>query len=629
MVFELSPTNHAAIVRVAFPAGSSGSVYIRTAVGSEIAVEGKALKGFSSNSSRGKGLKLYFVVEPDSVPMISEKPDCKVCPAKLDFSGGEVVLRIATSLISAEQAELNLNQELARKSFDDVVGEGKQVWADAFDRVKVEMQDDAQQKVFYTNLWKSMLFPRFLTEINKTGQEVHYSPFHGNVASGKLVADSGFWDAYHTVYPLNSVLFPDNLGNMMEGWLNAYSENRKRVPQWPSPGNGFSMVSTMSDVSIADAIVKSEAGNFPIDREKAYKAIRTNAFQPPHYESEGRQGLSEYDASGFLAEMTSPPDSKKSQLLRGRSEEAWAQALEEVMQKPSAERVSQPSEEVSLDFDPDQPGATQRIGSVTRHSTSAAAQAEGERGKQRKEDIGQGAASTPHKFFESVSKVLNSIVSDAAIANAAEALGKEEDASRLRNRTRRAATMMFNRETKFFQPKTRNGTFQSHFNPLVWRNGFTEGSAYHYRYYLPHDVEYLKELYDGELCKTMQADLESTSGPAYYKGGYPKVSHEMTEHASIQGDFGMYNHCNQPSHEVLWIAKKAGCDRIADKYIRRAMDKLYSTSGWCGDEDNGEMASWYVLSALGIYSLEGGKDELVVGSPAVVPVRPRSLARSA
>jgi len=47
------------------------------------------------------------------------------------------------------------------------------------------------------------------------------------------------------------------------------------------------------------------------------------------------------------------------------------------------------------------------------------------------------------------------------------------------------------------------------------------------------------------------------------------------------------------------------------------MRELYSTQGWAGDEDNGEMASWYILSALGLYSLENAKDELVLGSPAI------------
>merc|ERR1719461_472087 len=91
----------------------------------------------------------------------------------------------------------------------------------------------------------------------------------------------------------------------------------------------------------------------------------------------------------------------------------------------------------------------------------------------------------------------------------------------------------------------------------------------------------------------------------------------MEEARAIFHNFGHYNHCNQPTHEMLWVAKRAGC-ASADHYLRKVMKQLHTVSGWCGDEDNGEMGSWYVLSALGLYSLAAGRDEMVLGSPEVV-----------
>merc|ERR1719387_1880784 len=111
--------------------------------------------------------------------------------------------------------------------------------------------------------------------------------------------------------------------------------------------------------------------------------------------------------------------------------------------------------------------------------------------------------------------------------------------------------------------------------------------------------------------------MTARSGEAFRPGSYGWSIHEMTELEAIQKDFGLYSHNNQPAHEVLWIAKKAGCDEVADKYLRQVMQKLYTEDGWSGDEDNGEMASWYILSALGLYSLEGAKDEMVLGSPSI------------
>merc|ERR1719491_2419291 len=112
--------------------------------------------------------------------------------------------------------------------------------------------------------------------------------------------------------------------------------------------------------------------------------------------------------------------------------------------------------------------------------------------------------------------------------------------------------------------------------------------------------------------------LEYTWGVSYTVGGYGEVIHEMREAAATQPDFGYYNHGNQPVHHILWVAKKAGCTALADKYLRKVLSKLYTVEGYAGDEDNGEMAAWYVLAALGFYQLEGAKDELILGSPAVV-----------
>ncbi|CAJ1354722.1 unnamed protein product [Effrenium voratum] len=100
----------------------------------------------------------------------------------------------------------------------------------------------------------------------------------------------------------------------------------------------------------------------------------------------------------------------------------------------------------------------------------------------------------------------------------------------------------------------------------------------------------------------------------------------MSEAASL--GFGQYAHNNQPVHHVLYVAALGGCRAFAQKTLRRVMKAAYTQDGWSGDEDTGEMSSWYVLSSLGLYSLVPGSDDLVLGSPEVkrarlvVPGRP-------
>jgi len=218
---------------------------------------------------------------------------------------------------------------------------------------------------------------------------------------------------------------------------------------------------------------------------------------------------------------------------------------------------------------------------------------------------------------ESVTETQGYWLADAAVSEAAKTLGKIDDAKVLAKRSM-GYKNLFNRKTMFFQPKDVNGNFDRHFDPIAWRQGFTEGSAWQYRFDVPHDVEGLNKLFDGNLCGKIGEMMHKTSGEYFHVGGYGQVIHEMREAQAIQKDFGMYAHSNQPVHHILWIAKKAGCNGIGDQYLRKVMRKLYTRKGWSGDEDNGEMASWYVLAALGIFQLQGAKDELVLGSPSVV-----------
>jgi len=527
---EFVPTSHAAIMQLKFPASAKTAHLSVTVPAGEISVEdGTTIRGVTTSNSGGvpdnyRGM--YFTVQTMKNAFLEEGDSTMQAGTRtLHFTTdkGPILVAVATSFISQKQSDLNLKQEIGSKSFHDVLTAGQSTWAEQLGRVKVDAIDDTQLSVFYTNLWKSMLFPRYLQEVNARGHEVHRSPYTGKVKKGKLVADSGFWDSYRTVYQLQSMVYADNLGSLINGWVDA-SKEANWLPEWPSPGQHNSMVGTMGDVVLADAIAKSKWGLLSgFDVDEAYAAIRKDAFSDPEGLF-GRQGLQDYIEKGYV----------------------------------------------------------------------------------------------PADVSESVSRTLNYYVSDAAIARAAGILGKTDDEKVLGARSKRYP-VLFNSDSKFFQPKDRAGMFTSDFNPLSWGNGFTEAGAWQYRFYLPYDVEGLEKLYDGKqgLCNNIESMMSSTSGPAYDVGSYGDDIHEMKELAAIHAAFGLYAHGNQPVHHVLYTAKKSGCNNVADKYLRKVMSELYTTSGWAGDEDNGEMASWYILSALGVYSLEGAKDEIVLGSPAI------------
>ncbi len=236
-----------------------------------------------------------------------------------------LIIRIATSFISQKQAEINLNREVpASKSFQDIYKESKQAWNDVLGVVEVSnapITDDKTKKIaididpdsdrpaninsqqdvttFYSSLYRASLFPRNLFEYDETNSAVHYSPYDaaGRVFPGELVSDSGFWDAYRTVYPLNSLIHPQQYSRSIRGWLNAYKEGGW-LPSWASPGERGAMTGNMQDCTIADAIVKNADG---VNMSLAYESIRKDVFTVvPAGSTGGRKGMADYLSKGYL-----------------------------------------------------------------------------------------------------------------------------------------------------------------------------------------------------------------------------------------------------------------------------------------------------------------------------------------
>ena len=153
-------------------------------------------------------------------------------------SAETVTVRLATSLISGEQAKVNLDRELdSKKGFDDVAKAAKDTWhhmlkrADVIDPGKDTGRTHNYLTIFYSGLARALAFPRRLDEIDANGKVVHYSPYdpNGGVYYGISVTDNGFWDTFRTVYPMLSLIYPEHLGDIIQGWLSAYKEGKRRI----------------------------------------------------------------------------------------------------------------------------------------------------------------------------------------------------------------------------------------------------------------------------------------------------------------------------------------------------------------------------------------------------------------
>ena len=183
------------------------------------------------------------------------------------------------------------------------------------------------------------------------------------------------------------------------------------------------------------------------------------------------------------------------------------------------------------------------------------------------------------------------------------ALGEDVDMFRRRSGN---FENLFNAETGFFRPK-RNGGFIKPFAPEEVTFHFTEGNSWQYSFFVPHNVERLMQLMGGEAKFIAKLDELFTTDA--------KLSGR--EQPDITGLMGQYAHGNEPSHHIAYLYNHAGVPSKTQARVRRILDEFYKPTpdGLIGNEDCGQMSTWYVLSAAGFYPAAPGETIYDLGSP--------------
>jgi predicted alpha-1,2-mannosidase len=233
---------------------------------------------------------------------------------------------------------------------------------------------------------------------------------------------------------------------------------------------------------------------------------------------------------------------------------------------------------------------------------------------------------TPDSQGESVSWGLEGYINDHGIGLMAAKLAKDPETpdarrSQLTEESEyfldRATNyvQMFDPDTGFFRPKTASGAVSggANFDPTQWWGPYTETDAWNFAFHAPFDVDGLQALYSGSggLVKKLD-DFFAT--PETGGGG---TIHEMLEARAVRiGQLGM---SNQPSHHIPYLYAAAGVPSKTQAIVREVEQRLFVGSeigqGYLGDEDNGEMSSWQIFSALGFYPLSLGTGDYTIGSP--------------
>ena len=311
---EITPTERSAQFRFTFPKSDSSFIVIDALdKGSYVKIipGQKKIIGYSTKYARGPlpNFKNYFVIYVDKAFTLSQTYSDTVLADGMELQanrslavigfntadGEQVHLRVASSFISFEQAELNLKSEQGDDSFDVTKQKAKDVWNKTLNRITITGGSVDQTRTFYSCLYRTLFFPNRLYEKNAKGEIVHYSPYTGETMPGYMFAGTGFWDTFRALYPFLNLVYPSVDKEMQEGLINAYKEGGW-LPEWSSPGYADIMIGNNSASVVADAYLKGIRG---YDINKLYEALLHGANnQGPN--ATGRRGVDYYNTLGYV-----------------------------------------------------------------------------------------------------------------------------------------------------------------------------------------------------------------------------------------------------------------------------------------------------------------------------------------
>ena len=313
---EITPTERAAQFRFTYPATDSSFVVIDALDrGSYIKIipQERKIIGYTTRYARGKltNFKNYFVIYIDKgfsmayttsidrlVKDSLEMPS-KHAGAVIGFKtvkGEQVHLKVASSFISFEQAEINLKRELANDSFDVTKQKAKAVWNKTLGRLTAEGGTIEQTRTFYSCMYRMLFFPNKLYEVDANNQIVHWSPYNGKILPGYMFGGTGFWDTFRALYPFLNLVYPSINKEMQQGLVNDYKEGGW-LPEWSSPGYADIMVGNNSASVVAEAYLKGARG---YDIETLYEALKHGANNEGPISAVGRYGVKYYNELGYV-----------------------------------------------------------------------------------------------------------------------------------------------------------------------------------------------------------------------------------------------------------------------------------------------------------------------------------------
>ncbi|MBQ9780151.1 MAG: GH92 family glycosyl hydrolase [Clostridia bacterium] len=304
--FELTPTERGAAIRMTFGDDRPSYLSFLPVLGNytyRIDAETSTVYGSTDGHSLSdaKNFKMYFAIR-----FVNEALDTERTYA--EGEGGSACIhaavntrvaeaRLGISYISEEMAAAAIDRECGDLSFDELRAQAEVNWEEKLHRIEIEAKNEAQMCTFYSCLYRVFLYPNKAYELDKNQNPVHYVPRDGSVRAGVRYTGNCFWDTARTLYPLLTLIAPDEFAEMLEGFVADYADGGW-LPRCTSMGEVGCMPSTLIDGVIAEAAVNGIG-----KREVLEKALEGMLYHANHEAEDpryGRNGALSYIKYGYV-----------------------------------------------------------------------------------------------------------------------------------------------------------------------------------------------------------------------------------------------------------------------------------------------------------------------------------------
>jgi len=292
---ELIPSTYGARIRCHYETDLSPGLILNGPGLANIKIKNQQLTGVITNFSgcEDPHFKMYFVLQFNQAVTMAFNGE-KEQGIYLTFDD-HLEMSLATSFISESQAQLNLQRD-SHLTFTKMKEEAANRWQSYLNKIEVSHGNPQYVDTFYHCLYRLFLFPQKFYELDEQEQPIHYDTTAKAVKKGYLYTNNGFWDTFRTVYPLYSIIIPDEYAQMLAGFLTSYQETGF-LPKWLSPDERGLMPGTLIDGVIADAAIKGIASDLMPEFLEAMIKAATVQSSKNNY---GRQGTADYLKYGYV-----------------------------------------------------------------------------------------------------------------------------------------------------------------------------------------------------------------------------------------------------------------------------------------------------------------------------------------